>query len=83
MTIKIYTKSNCKYCNMLKKVLSDNTIGYSEINLENEDNLAKFRNDYPGVKKVPYGTFSNGDTIGSGDYHAVLEEVSKMIGKTE
>lgn len=83
MIIKIYIKFNCKYCNMLKKVLSDNIIGYFEINFENEDNLVKFRNDYFGVKKVLYGIFLNGDIIGLGDYYVVLEEVSKMIGKIE
>lgn len=80
MTIRIYTKPNCKYCNMVKKVLNENTVGYSEIDLSVDENLVEFKKNYPGIKSVPFGTKTDGTPLGTGDYYSILSEVTKLKG---
>ena len=75
--IKIYTKQDCKFCNMLKSVLKQNNVEYSEVDLSIKANRDEFISVYPGVKSVPYGVDENGKAIGTGDYRSVIESIIK------
>ncbi len=40
--IKIYSKTNCKYCKRAKKMLNDSNISYEEIKLDDDDERKQF-----------------------------------------
>ena len=42
----VYSKDNCKYCDLAKKLLSDNNLEYSEILLNNESERIEFYERY-------------------------------------
>lgn len=39
MSIKVYSKNQCVKCNMTKKFLQQHDIDFTEINIDNEDQL--------------------------------------------
>ena len=42
----VYSKNDCKYCDLAKKLLSDNNLGYSQVSLNNDSERLKFYEKY-------------------------------------
>ena len=42
----VYSKDNCKYCDLAKKLLTDNNLGYSQVLLNNESERLEFYQKY-------------------------------------
>lgn len=42
----VYSKDNCKYCDLAKKILSDNNLQYSEVLLNNDNERLEFYERY-------------------------------------
>ena len=69
--IKMYTKTDCKYCKYSKSYLKHKSIKYEEINLDNEKERADFfqsinegiNEEENKIKTVPQ-IFINGERIG-------------------
>lgn len=53
MLIEVYTKSNCPYCVSAKNWLKQKGYEFSEINLDDSDVLAAFKESYPNLRTVP------------------------------
>lgn len=47
----IYSKSNCKYCELAKKTLTDNNLSYTEISLNNDNERLEFYEKYTDEEK--------------------------------
>ena len=77
MHASIYTKSNCKFCSMLKKFLDQAGVTYDETNLDSPEMLALFKEQKPSVKKVPHVVVEGRD-INSNDYHAMLIQLLEL-----
>lgn len=63
MSMVIFTKSGCPNCVTAKQVMHDNGIKYSEIGLDNEERMAEFCQQNPGVRQMPQ-LFWKGERIG-------------------
>ena len=66
----VYSKDNCKYCDLAKKLLSDNNLGYSQVWLNKESERLEFYEKYTDeeegtlVNSMPQ-IFNNNERIGS------------------
>jgi len=63
--LKVYSKPDCKWCNILKSYLIENNIPYTNINLADKKNreARKFMSDM-GIKDIPI--IISGDNIFQG-----------------
>lgn len=50
--VKVYSKNNCMQCKMTKRYLSDNSIPFEEVNIDNEPSALDFLKDQ-GFQSVP------------------------------
>lgn len=49
----IYTKSNCKYCNLAKEWLKANQVDFEEQSLDDDEIKELFKKAYPMCRSVP------------------------------
>jgi glutaredoxin 3 len=63
MKIVVYTKSGCPNCTAAKRLLDDKGIGYSLVDLDNEEDRMAFFLAYPEVRQMPQ-IFIQGQRIG-------------------
>jgi mycoredoxin len=63
-TLTMYTTSWCGYCARLKRLLDREGIGYSEVNIELDEDAAKFVMGVNGGNQtVPTVTFPDGTAL--------------------
>lgn len=59
----IYGKSNCRYCDRAKELLSKKEIEFEYNDLNTEEKIEQFKSENPGVRTVPY-ILKDGSVIG-------------------
>lgn len=77
MKLEIYTKKACPFCDMLKDMLAEKNIEYSEINIETDSDARDFMLA-EGHTTVPQ-VYRNGKLFVSGGFQGMkqyLEEAS-------
>lgn len=52
-TVKVYTKTNCAYCNRAKALLDRKGVAYEEIDAEHDDALRAWLVEKSGQRTVP------------------------------
>ena len=53
MTVKIYTTNHCPYCVIAKEFFKKNNVGYTEINVEEDEAAAEEMIEKSGQMGVP------------------------------
>ncbi|KKN48481.1 hypothetical protein LCGC14_0652340 [marine sediment metagenome] len=53
MSIIIYSTETCPYCIRAKDLLNQKGLLFEEITLDNQEAIAKFKDDCPGATSVP------------------------------
>ncbi len=53
MNVRIYTTTNCPYCNMAKEFFTKNNVKYEEVNVENDQKAATEMIEKSGQMGVP------------------------------
>ena len=78
MTILVYSKRICPYCDHAKKLLDSLGVQYQEINVdENQEQLEKMMRD-SGRRTVPQ-IFIHGKSIGGFDDLSALHQAGKLV----
>ena len=60
--IKVYSKTACPQCRMVKKFLDDKGIAYEEINVENNPDAKEYL-ESANIRTVPVTVTPNGEMI--------------------
>lgn len=68
MTLTIYTKNNCPYCDRAKALLESKGVDYKAINIEEDTDARSFLVDQ-GLRSVPQ--VFNGTTLIQGGYQGL------------
>jgi len=68
MTLTVYTKDNCPFCDRAKTLLESRGIAYNTINLEQQPDAREFLVDQ-GLRSVPQ--IFNGTTLLQGGYQGL------------
>jgi glutaredoxin len=71
MTLTIYTKNNCPFCDRAKTLLESRGIAYNTINLEQQPDAREFLVDQ-GLRSVPQ--IFNGTTLLQGGYQGLAAQ---------
>ena len=53
MSIIVYSTETCSYCKRAKDLLNEKGLLFEEIILDNQEAIAKFKDDCPGATSVP------------------------------
>ncbi len=56
----LYTKSDCKFCILVKNIFNTPRIDYRIVSLDDPITRAEFIENYPGVKSLPYLVLPDG-----------------------
>lgn len=78
MDVVIYTKTTCPYCVRAKKWFEIHNIAFKEINLENAELLAQFKDKFPDAKTVPQILINDERIGGYTDLIAREQDVLKL-----
>ena len=68
MTLTVYTKNNCPFCDRAKSLLESRGVAYNTINLEQQPDARDFLVDQ-GLRSVPQ--IFNGTTLIQGGYQGL------------
>jgi glutaredoxin len=68
MTLTVYTKNNCPYCDRAKALLESKGVAYKSINIEEDPDARTFLIDQ-GLRSVPQ--VFNGTTLIQGGYQGL------------
>jgi glutaredoxin 3 len=68
MTLTVYTKNNCPYCDRAKALLESKGVAYKSINIEEDTDARSFLVDQ-GLRSVPQ--VFNGTTLIQGGYQGL------------
>jgi len=68
MTLTVYTKNNCPYCDRAKALLESKGVAYKSINIEEDQDARTFLVDQ-GLRSVPQ--VFNGTTLIQGGYQGL------------
>jgi glutaredoxin len=71
MTLTVYTKNNCPFCDRAKTLLESRGIAYNTINLEQQPDAREFLVDQ-GLRSVPQ--IFNGTTLLQGGYQGLAAQ---------
>jgi glutaredoxin len=71
MTLTIYTKNNCPFCDRAKSLLESRGVAYNTINLEQQPDARDFLVDQ-GLRSVPQ--IFNGTTLLQGGYQGLAAQ---------
>ncbi len=71
MTLTIYTKNNCPFCDRAKSLLESRGVAYNTINLEQQPDAREFLVDQ-GLRSVPQ--IFNGTTLLQGGYQGLAAQ---------
>jgi glutaredoxin len=71
MTLTVYTKDNCPFCDRAKTLLESRGIAYNTINLEQQPDAREFLVDQ-GLRSVPQ--IFNGTTLLQGGYQGLAAQ---------
>jgi glutaredoxin len=71
MTLTVYTKNNCPFCDRAKMLLESRGIAYNTINLEQQPDARDFLVDQ-GLRSVPQ--IFNGTTLLQGGYQGLAAQ---------
>lgn len=63
MNIVVYSKSGCPNCVTAKSVLKAKGLEYTEVNVEQGDNLAALLREHPSARQMPQ-VFIDGQRVG-------------------
>ena len=77
MSVLIYSTARCGYCVRAKAWFESKNISYDEIVLDNQEAIAKFKDDCPGATTVPQ-ILVDGELIGG--YDTLMEKQEYVIG---
>lgn len=77
ITVVLYTKNGCIYCDLAKKLLADRAITYQAIELTNKEDLIIKLVNQTGQNTVPY-VFINDRFIGGYKHLVELDEKGKL-----
>ena len=75
MAVKIYSTNQCGYCVRVKEWFKARDIEYNEIILDNQEAIAQYRVDCPGMSTVPQ-IFIENELIGG---HSELMEKQEYV----
>ena len=71
MTLTVYTKTNCSFCDRTKSLLESRGVAYNTINLEQQPDAREFLVDQ-GLRSVPQ--IFNGTTLLQGGYQGLAAQ---------
>ena len=71
MTLTVYTKNNCPFCDRAKTLLESRGVAYNTINLEQQPDAREFLVDQ-GLRSVPQ--IFNGTTLLQGGYQGLAAQ---------
>ena len=71
MTLTVYTKNNCPFCDRAKSLLESHGVAYNTINLEQQPDARDFLVDQ-GLRSVPQ--IFNGTTLLQGGYQGLAAQ---------
>ena len=71
MTLTVYTKNNCPFCDRAKSLLESRGVAYNTINLEEQPDARDFLVDQ-GLRSVPQ--IFNGTTLLQGGYQGLAAQ---------
>ena len=71
MTLTVYTKTNCPFCDRAKSLLESRGVAYNTINLEQQPDARDFLVDQ-GLRSVPQ--IFNGTTLLQGGYQGLAAQ---------
>jgi glutaredoxin len=71
MTLTVYTKNNCPFCDRAKSLLESRGVAYNTINLEQQPDARDFLVDQ-GLRSVPQ--IFNGTTLIPGGYQGLATQ---------
>jgi glutaredoxin-like protein NrdH len=71
MTLTVYTKTNCSFCDQTKSLLESRGVAYNTINLEQQPDARDFLVDQ-GLRSVPQ--IFNGTTLLQGGYQGLAAQ---------
>jgi len=77
MNVKIYSTKTCGYCRLAKDWFDSNNINYDEILLDNQQAMAEFKEDCPGLKTVPQIFVLN--QLIDGGYDGLMENKEEVL----
>ena len=77
MSVLIYSTARCGYCVRAKAWFESKNIAYDEIVLDNQEAIAKFKDDCPGATTVPQ-ILVDRELIGG--YDTLMEKQEYVIG---
>jgi glutaredoxin 3 len=77
ITVVLYTKNGCMYCELAQKLLKDKAIAYEVIELTNKEDLIIKLVNQTGQNTVPY-VFINDKFIGGYKHLAELDENGEL-----
>ena len=75
MTLTIYTKNNCPFCDRAKSLLESRGVAYNTINLEQQPDARDFLVDQ-GLRSVPQ--IFNGTTLLQGGYQGLAAQTEEF-----
>jgi glutaredoxin len=78
MTLTIYTKNNCPFCDRAKSLLESRGVAYNTINLEQQPDARDFLVDQ-GLRSVPQ--IFNGTTLLQGGYQGLAAQPEEFWTK--
>ncbi len=71
MNIIIYSTELCSYCKRAKALLNEKGLLFEEIILDNQEAIAKFKEDCPGATTVPQILIDN--VLVEGGYEGLVK----------
>jgi glutaredoxin len=75
--ISIYGNSVCKWCREAKKLAEDYALQYEWIDLDFDENLNRFKVNFPNARSIPQIMWDNRHIGGYDDF---LKEIESTIG---
>ena len=81
MTIKVYTKNACGYCNMAKNLLKSKNITFEEVNIEDHPEAREFVIN-EGHRTMPQ-IYENNQLYVHGGYEGLKKKLEEKIDTTQ
>ncbi len=75
--VTVYSTEMCGYCTRAKHWLTENSIEYTEIVLDNQGAIKQFQEDCPGLRTVPQ-IIIDGDLI-DGGWEGLMESKEEVL----
>ena len=75
MTLTVYTKNHCPFCDRAKSLLESRGVAYNTINLEEQPDARDFLVDQ-GLRSVPQ--IFNGTTLLQGGYQGLAAQTEEF-----